>query len=148
MSPEKKQSGSSRIFEYLKTLSPDAEFTPQMISEDIGVSEGASSGFIHKCVKTGAVKFAGLDGHRRKYVVSNLDLVVVRGTAGAGTRPGRTVAGTTSGQKIASALRQLADQTEELHADLSSYSTSDLIMELARRERSVQRAARHGEARE
>lgn len=130
-------SGSSQILEYLRTLEKGTEFTAALLQERMGpyVSSGAVSGFLSKRVADGSMRVSGMEHGRKVYAIVDLSKVETRKLRGIGSKVGRSVSGTTSAQKVATLLRQMADQVEGFHSDIQSYSTADLLRELTRRER-------------
>ena len=129
-------STSSRIHEYLRLLDPEAEFTSEMLASELGVTEGAVTGFISKLKSAGGVRIVSAK-RPYTYVVGDLSAVNVRSSGRGGGQAGRKTPGTTLEDRLAGVLRDVADQllAPRPAPSLSVYSTADLIRELARRER-------------
>lgn len=127
------KSGSSILHAYLSSLSTEAEFTAALLSEQLGVTSGSASGYLAKCVVAGAVRKVGVANRNAVYSVVDMSLIGYRGAPGVGSRPGRSITGTSGAKKAAALLRQIADQIEGFHSDLASYSNEELLKELTRR---------------
>lgn len=134
------KSASLQILEYLRILSPGAEFTANLLEESLGVSNGAVSGYLAKLKDGGHIRVVGRDGRSSIYQVVDLARAYARPSAGIGSRPGRHHEGVTDAKRAADLLRSLADQVENFKCDLASYTSEELLREVMRRQRTTRAA--------
>lgn len=141
-------SGSSRIAERLASMDAEVEFTSDLLAEDLGISLGSVTGFLAKTLKTGGIKVVRKEGRNFVYSVVDKSLMPsVRPTGRGGGTSGRILSRTqTESTQIAGLLRHLADRVEAHRSSLADFSTSDLIRELARRDRAEARRESKSEA--
>lgn len=130
-------SSSSRIFEYLKTLSQDAAFTSMMLVEELKVTSGAVSGFLSKLNKAGAVKVVGRSDGNLVYVTvpDNFVKVRIRTSTTQGSKKGHVHSGTPQVKRVSELLHQIADQVGAMKVGLDAFSTEELLKEVMRRQR-------------
>lgn len=136
-------SASSRVRDYLVENSRTVgEFTSANISEKLGISFGAASGFISKAVKAGALYKAGRVGINTSYRIESLSLLKempVKIKPGFGSNPGKASAGRgplpplrVPEASLSEQLLEIASRVDKLRP-LSDYTTDELLAEIRRR---------------
>lgn len=135
---------TQKTLDALRQLAPGTEFTSAILAEQMQLDHGPVTGFMTRAVRSGAVKIVGAEGRSFVYTVVDPDLYGTVRESGSfsGGKTGRSVSGTTDSKRMAGLLRTIADQIEAKPkpSSLHDFTTSELIRELARRDRSASRA--------